>query len=178
MRLFIAIPLPDYVKSALSELQQPIDGVHWTDAGRYHLTLRFIGEVDQGVFEKVRQQLSSIALPPFEMDIKGFGYFPEQKRPRVLWAGIDEEPSLMELQRKAEEACRQAGVEPESRDFVPHITLAKIKGGRKRDVMSFINQHKTFRIESIPVTEFVLYESRLHKDGAVHTPLERYSLHS
>lgn len=178
MRLFIAIPLPEYVKSSLRELQQPIEGVRWTDTERYHLTLRFIGDVDQAMMGNIRSGLSEIQVPPFEIDIKGFGYFPEQKKPRVLWAGIEEEPSLMELQRETEEACRSAGLEAESRTFVPHVTLAKVRGGRKKDVMSFINQHKTFRMESIPVTEFVLCESRLYKEGAVHTALETYALNA
>lgn len=176
MRLFLAIPLPDDVKQRLGDLQQPMEGIRWQPPRRYHLTLRFIGEADRDLTQAIHKQLEEIKIPPFKLNLKAPGYFPENRYPRVLWAGVEEESQLMELQRKIEQVCREAGLKPEKRKYNPHITLGKVKGAPKQDVLSFINQHKRFRMSDIPVTEFILYSSRLHPDGAIHKPLERYSL--
>lgn len=176
MRLFIAIPLPEDVKQRLEELQQPVEGIRWQQSRQYHLTLRFVGEVDNDVAQTIQNRLKAVGVAPFSFDLNGPGYFPEHKYPRVLWIGVEEVPALMKLQSEIEQVCQDAGLKSETRDFKPHITLGKVKGASKRDVMSFINQHKQFRMTNIPISEFILYSSRLHSSGAIHKPLERYSL--
>lgn len=176
MRLFVAIPLPEGVKQRLTNLQQPVEGIRWQASQQYHLTLRFIGEADRETTQAIREQLKNIQTPPFNLDLKAPGYFPENRQPKILWVGLEEEPLLMKLQEKVEQTCRNVGLKPDKREFKPHITLGRVKGASKRDVLSFINQHKQFRMNNIQVSEFILYSSRLHPDGAIHKPLERYSL--
>ncbi len=177
MRLFIAIDLPEWVKKQLQQLQDSNLNVRWNSTETMHLTLRFIGDVEErSTREQLVNELASIQISAFSMTIKDLGYFPPKKHPKVLWAGIKENKKLMELQEKIEQVSQSVGFKPETRPYIPHITLARVKGLSKKEVNSFFNQHKQLRIEDIPVNEFILYESKLHPDGAIHSPLEQFSL--
>lgn len=168
MRLFIAIPLPEDVKQQLQDLQQPIDGVRWQNKAQMHLTLKFLGDTPGEQFQELIPTLEEVEAEPFSITLKEFGYFPKGKYPRVLWAGVEENNTLMELQQKVEKACSVVGFEQENRPFTPHVTIGRVNDGSKNDVMSFINQHKQFEVAGVPVESFVLYESKLHPDGAKH----------
>lgn len=175
MRLFVAIPLPDKVTEALRTIGKSMPGVSWTQPDQFHLTLRFIGDVTPPVKEKVHQELSEINGRSCDITVKGFGFFPNKRRARVFWAAVDSHPLLFELQKKVERACRQAGIEAETRPFVPHITLAKIKKWPD-ELDAILQQYENFGIESIPVRQFNLYESRLLKHKAEHEVLHSYRL--
>lgn len=168
MRLFIALPLPGSVKEQLIELKQPIEGVRWESKSKLHLTLKFLGDTDPDQLEELANALDSIKYSPFSIDVKGFGYFPTGKQPKVLWAGVVKNEDLVRLQQAIEDKCTSLGFEAETRPFKPHITIARANGVSKRDVMSFINQHKQFGLVDVPVKEFVLYESKLGSEGARH----------
>lgn len=168
MRLFIAIPLAEQVRNQLAQLQQPINGVRWQKEEQIHLTLKFLGDTSGEQFQALLPQLEGVEATAFTIHLQGFGYFPKGKHPRVLWAGVEPSEPLLELQKEIEEACSKVGFEPEQRPFKPHITLGRVKGGSKSDVMSFINQHKQFKNSDVPVDNFVLYESKLHPEGAKH----------
>lgn len=174
MRLFVAIPLSAEVRQELQKLQQPVDGVSWQVTEQLHLTLRFIGDVKRQTASEVDQRLSSIRFSRFELNTNGLGYFPPGGRPRVLWMGVEKNPLLVKLQQEVEKACQDAGLQPESRKYIPHITLGKVKGASGKTVKSFIEQHQQLDPNCMDVNEFVLYSSRLHSSGAVHTPKERY----
>lgn len=176
MRLFIALPIPDTVKQQLAELYQPIEGVRWQKQSQIHLTLKFLGDTQEEHASELQRKLDKIEHPAFHMDLEGLGYFPKGKQPKVLWAGITPNDLLVDLRNTIENVSTSLGFEAESRPFKPHITLARVKGESKREIMSFINQHKRFRIPEIPVSEFVLYESSLHPDGAVHSRVNAYQL--
>ncbi|PAU93360.1 RNA 2',3'-cyclic phosphodiesterase [Aliifodinibius salipaludis] len=178
MRLFIAIPLREGVKRKLLDLRQPIDGMQWQSQEQMHLTLKFVGEVDKTTPSELRGELDNIVHPAFTMTITGIGYFPEGKQPKVVWAGVKENTTLQELHQKVEDHCEKMGIAPENRSYKPHVTIGRTKNTSKRTVTSFINQHKKFAIPDISVSEFVLYESKLHPDGARHYPLQTYSLRS
>lgn len=177
MRLFIAIDLPDWTKRQLEELQDPNLGVRWTSSETMHLTLRFIGDVEEvSVRENLVKQLSSVQGTVFNMTINKLGYFPPRKHPKILWAGIHKNNKLMQLQENIEQVCRSVGFEPEKRSYIPHITIGRTKNISKKEVHSFLNEHKKLRIEQISVNEFILYESKLHPDGAEHIPFEHFGL--
>lgn len=176
MRLFVAIPLPGYVKQQLARLRQPIDGIRWQDKEQLHLTLKFLGDTRKERFVKLKEALEDIEISSFTITIKGFGYFPEGEQPRVLWAGIDENDTLTVLYKTVESTCQNLNFEAESRPFRPHVTIARIKDTPKRDVVSFINQHKQFRISDVEIDEFVLYESKLQQDGAKHSRRKTFKL--
>lgn len=176
MRLFVAIPIPDAVKQKLRDLQQPIEGVRWQSTEQMHLTLKFVGEADTQLTKLLQKRLDEIEHSTFTMDLRGFGYFPEHGRPKVLWTGLRENPSLGELQQKVEQKCEEVGIAPEDRPYKPHITLARVQSASKRTVNAFINQHKKFTVRDIVVDQFVLYKSKLHSDGAQHSRLRTLSL--
>lgn len=176
MRLFTAIDLPGNVERKLQQLQDLDLGIRWTPAETLHLTLRFIGEVNTQRKEELIAELSQIQEEAFDLTVEGLGYFPPRKFPRIIWAGIKENARLMNLQTKIERACRATGIDPEQRDFAPHITLGKVRDAAKKEVITFINQYKRFAIEDIPVKTFVLYKSQMDSEGAIHTPLQHFSL--
>ena len=176
MRLFIALPMPDKVKDRLVELQQPINGVRWQDKQKLHLTLKFLGDTEPEKVRTLQDQLQQVNQESFSIILTGFGYFPEGKKPSVLWTGIEQSDPLTSLYQKIEQVCTSLGFEENTRPFKPHVTIARINGGQKRDVMSFINQHKQFRMENVPVDEFVLYESKLDPEGAKHIRLRTFLL--
>lgn len=176
MRLFIAIPLPEPVKKQLADLQQPMEGMRWQQEEQMHLTLKFLGSTDRTKARKLQEKLKQVGCLAFDMTLAGFGYFPEGGEPKVLWVGIDENEALNNLQHTVEHICISTGFDAEDRPFKPHITIARVRGTSKRDVHSFINQHKRFRIPEIPVEEFVLYESKLDPEGATHHRLDTFRL--
>lgn len=176
MRLFIAVPLPKEVKNVLIDLQEPIDGVRWQREQQMHLTLKFIGEANTQLTKSLQKRLSEIEYSTFTIRLKGLGYFPERSHPKVLWVGLRENLSLKELQQKVEEKCHEVGIAPESRPYKPHITLCRVQGASKRTINAFFNKHKKFEVEDIWVDQFVLYESKLHPDGARHRRVQTFSL--
>lgn len=176
MRLFVAIPLPPEVKEELHGLMQSVSGIRWQNYKQLHITLKFLGDTEADQVDKLTEKLKSVNRSPFTFTCKGLGYFPEGKHPRVVWVGVENETPMVSLQSLIEGACVEAGFEPESRSFKPHVTLGKVKGASKREVMTFINQHKRVRITDIPVKEYVLYKSKLSPDGATHKPHTRFPL--
>lgn len=176
MRCFVAIPLPKRVKRELIDLQQPIKKLRWQKMDQFHLTLKFLGDVSGDNIEALQTELSNIKRPAFSLSLEGFGYFPKGKNPRVLWAGIEENSALKTLRDKVEKKCVSAGFEAEERPFKPHITLGRMKGASKSEVMEFINQHKQFEISDIPIDKFVLYQSKLHPEGAEYIELKTFRL--
>ncbi|GAA5522167.1 RNA 2',3'-cyclic phosphodiesterase [Aliifodinibius salicampi] len=176
MRLFIAAPLPEEVREKVSGLYQPMDGLRWQPQSQFHITLKFLGKTDREQLPELIRRLNNTSYSAFQITISGFGIFPEKGRPKILWIGIASPGLLKDLQKKIEQQCVEMGFKAEDRPFVPHITLARIKGTSKRDVMSFVNQHKKVRFPEVPVNKFVLYESKLHPDGAVHEKVEEFPL--
>lgn len=176
MRLFIALPIPKAVKQQLAELREPIRGVRWQDRKQMHLTLKFIGETDRERVGELQANLERIQQPSFSITLEGFGYFPQQGHPKVLWAGIEENRTLLKVQKVIENRCSSLGYETESRPFHPHITIGRLKNVSKRDIRTFINEYQQFRISEVPINEFVLYESKLGSEGAVYERVNTYKL--
>lgn len=175
MRLFIAIPMPEKVGDELSRLQQPIGGVRWEQKDKYHLTLKFLGNTESHKLEELQSTLDAINCSAFSMTMEGVGYFPRGGSPRVLWAGIHKDQPLQELQQTVEDLCTDLDFEPEQRSFKPHVTIGRVKDTPKNVITSFVEQNQDFRIDDIPVNKVVLYESKLHPDGARHIPKKEVS---
>ncbi|MEL7832520.1 RNA 2',3'-cyclic phosphodiesterase [Fodinibius sp. Rm-B-1B1-1] len=176
MRLFIAIPISDAVKQKIGDLQQPIEGIRWQENEQMHLTLKFVGEADMQLKKSLQKRLDEIEHPTFTIDLKGFGYFPERGRPKVLWIGLRENSSLRVLQQKVEQKCQAVGIAPEDRPYKPHVTMARVQGASKRTVNAFINEHKKFTVRDMMINQFVLYKSKLQPDGAQHSRLQTFLL--
>lgn len=174
-RLFIAIELPDDVKQLLGRLRVEIPGARWVPAGQLHLTLAFLGHVDVAAIDGLKRELSAIRLPGFRLRFAAPGCFPDRRRPRVLWVGLEPEPALLRLAKSVRDSLLICGIPREERGFSPHITLARLKLPAEREAAAFLQQTPE-RIPPLSVGEFILYESRLTSSGAIHTPLETFPL--
>ena len=180
-RLFIAVPIPDYIKNSLLQLKVNIPGAKWTQEDQLHITLKFIGEVDGQVFNDIRKILSEIKMDQFPLQIKGVGYFPpgnfhKRSAPKVLWAGIEDVVLLTRLRNKIESTLNECGIKREGRKFNPHITLARLRNSHPNSITEFLSAYSTFKSDSFGVGEFRLYSSKLLPGGAVHNIEAVYSL--
>lgn len=176
MRLFIAIELPDDLKMALKRLRTDIPGARWVPAEQIHLTLAFLGEVEEKTVRKLTGELARIQAPAFELCFTGTGCFPNRHRPRVLWIGLEPEPRLTDLAARVQEAVLACGIPQEERPFSPHITLARLKIPASMESGAFLDQHQKENLPLLSVREFTLFQSRLTPQGAVHTPIKNFAL--
>lgn len=176
MRLFVAVELPDELKQALVGLRADIPGAHWVPAEQIHLTLAFPGEVDQMTSERLISELARIRSPLFQLRLSGTGCFPDRRRPRVLWIGVEPQPLLMDLATQVQAAVLFCGIPQEERPFSAHITLARLKLPASRECGAFLDRYPNLKLMSFLVREFILFESRLTRQGAIHTPIKNFLL--
>lgn len=173
-RLFVAIRPPPGIREQLLDLMEGVPDLRWQQDGQLHLTLRFIGQVERPVAEDVAAALENIRFGRFDLSLSGVGMF-ERHRHGALWAGVAPREPLRALNAKVERACQSAGLEAERRAFHPHITLARWKGPAPA-LDRFIGQHGGLASEPWPVGRFILYESRLSREGALYEPAVTYDL--
>jgi 2'-5' RNA ligase len=175
MRLFVALALSDEVAAGLALLQAGVPGAHWQTRDQLHLTLRFIGEVDGRDAAAVDDALSLIDAPRFSLALKGVGEF-GGKTPHALWAGVRDREQVAFLQRKIETALQRAGLPPEPRKFVPHVTLARLRGSPRGRVMDFLTDHALYASAPFDVGGFILYSSVLTPNGSLYRAEKAYRL--
>ncbi len=174
-RLFVAIPPPRQVRDLLIDIMDEGSDFRWQDDLQLHLTLRFVGEVDRPIAEDLVASLGRIRASPFSIRINGVGHF-EQRNSGALWAGVEPKNPLAALAAKIERSCQQIGLEPERRAFHPHITLARWKGRRTREVADFLQRRCDLASQPFEIDAFTLFESRLSKYGAHYEEAARYPL--
>jgi 2'-5' RNA ligase len=174
-RLFVAIRPPEDIRDLLIDAMDDSPGFRWQEDGQLHLTLRFIGEVDRPIADDLADGLSRVRAERFEARINGVGRF-EQRSAGALWAGVEPKEPLAALAAKVERVCLAVGLEPERRAFHPHITLARWKGRRSREVTDFLERKRALRSVPFDVTEFTLFESRLSRHGAHYEEVASYPL--
>ena len=147
--------------------------MRWTPAHNVHLTLRFLGDTDDGQLPALREALDHIADESgvFELSLAAVGAFPNARRPRVIWVGVDETGlELSRLQKKVERAARDHGWEREARSFTPHLTLGRVRPQERAADDGWKVAAPAMRFQ---VRELVLFESRLKPTGAEYLPLHR-----
>jgi 2'-5' RNA ligase len=174
-RLFAAIRPPEFIRDLLIDAMDESADFRWQSDEQLHLTLRFVGEVERPVADDLAAALGRIAAPKFDLRINGTGRF-EQRNSGALWAGVEPKTPLAALAAKVERSCQSAGLEPERRAFHPHITLARWKGRRTREVQAFLERTRDLASEPWRVEEFILYESRLSRHGAHYETVASYPL--
>lgn len=183
LRAFIAIELPDNIRGELARLRDALaggmePGIKWVSPDSIHLTLKFLGNVAMQripELETAVKQASSMS-EPFRLKLSGLGAFPSQKRPEVIWCGLqgDTEP-LSQLQHRIEEKLIPLGFPAETRLFSPHLTLARVRrdtGTRARNrLMNRIQEVKSPAGPAFDIDTVSLMQSRLTPAGAVYTTL-------
>ena len=176
MRLFVALTLPEDVRQRLSGLANGLPGARWVKPENLHLTLRFLGEVDNLAATDFDDALAKIHGSGFDLSLKGIGHFGEGRKLRAVWVGVDANPDLMRLQEKIEQALIRVGLPPEPRKFKPHITLARFKSHPGARLQAYLAEHNLLRAGPIAIGSFDLYSSFTSADGAIYRIEASYPL--
>lgn len=174
-RLFIAIRPPEQIRDLLIDAMDDTPEFRWQEEEQLHLTLRFIGEVERPTANDLADVLTTVRIPRFEIRIRGVGRF-EQRNSGALYASVDPKGPVSALAAKLERACQRLGLEAERRAFHPHITLARWKGRRTREVEAFLQRRAGLSSSYFEVAEFILFESRLSRHGAHYEEVASYML--
>lgn len=172
LRLFVGIDLPPELKLSLSLMATGLPGAKWVDAGNHHLTLRFIGEIDEGQAEDVDAALSHIRTPRFDVALATVGHFGL----RQLWVGVERNDALQHLHDKIESALSRLGFPAEERRYTPHVSLARLKGVSESRLQEYLTQHALYRAPPFRVDHFSLIASYLTKSGAIYEDQADYPL--
>jgi 2'-5' RNA ligase len=181
VRLFVALDIPESVRTALIEctasLAKLCRGARWVHLEGAHLTLKFIGEVPAERVEAIRLVLAEVhGLAPVDLHFVGLGFFPTAQRPRVFWAGIEAGPALAKLAAAVEEHMATLGIARETREFRPHITLARFDTPKGLDPLrAAITKLGAPEFGHAIAREFYLYQSVLKPTGAEYTRLATYA---
>lgn len=176
IRLFLGLALPGHIRAPLAGLCGGIPAARWVAPENLHLTLRFIGEVEQETAHEITAHLARVKEAPFDLTLKGVGYFGSPRRIRSLWVGVGPSPPLMALREKIETSLQRAGLAPEGRNFTPHITLARFKFGTRSRLEDYLSGNALFAAGLFTVDGFVLFSSRLGAKGATYTIEEVFPL--
>lgn len=169
IRLFVAIPIPEEIAEEVDRLCDGLPGVRWTDMDDFHLTLRFIGEVDEPTFCDIGEALAGVSMEPFEMRLRGIGHFPPRGHPHTLWVGVEDPEPVVRLRRRIERVLEDVGIGPERRRFVPHVTIGRVREPLPEHRFGrFLQRTSLFRSSPFPVSGFTLFSSQLRREGALH----------
>ena len=163
-RLFTGLEIPDDLAMDLSLLRGGLSGARWIDRENYHLTLRFIGDIDAATAEEVQSKLETIRHPPFTVTLEGLSSFGGAK-PRALVAKARPASPLVELQAQQERLIRRAGIAPDGRKFIPHITLARLRTASSAAVAEYLSLRGGFCYRHFEAKRFVLFSSRASIGG-------------
>jgi 2'-5' RNA ligase len=174
-RLFTGIEIPAAVAERLRALRGGLARARWIDPENYHLTLRFIGDVDMLVAEAAAEALSRIDRAPFDLRITGADVLGTRK-PTAIVAKMAPIPALMDLQAEQERLLQRIGLPPEGRRYTPHVTIARLGHGAARDIAEYLGLRGGFTAGPFPVERFVLFSSRDSVGGGPYVVEEAYPL--
>jgi 2'-5' RNA ligase len=174
-RLFTGIEIPQDVAERLSYLRGGLAGARWISPENYHLTLRFIGDVDMVAAEAAAEGLARTTRGMFSLRFTGLGALGTRK-PHAVVAEAEASRPLMELQAEHERIMQRIGLPPEGRKYTPHVTLARLRGGSTRDIAEYLTQRGGFFAEPFPVERFVLFSSRNSVGGGPYIVEQAYEL--
>ncbi len=174
----MALALPPEIRHRLAEIASQLhsvaEGVRWTPCHRFHLTLKFLGEVSRP--DSVIQALQALKTPPFQLTFRGVGAFPSRKRARVLWVGAESEP-LTQLAQEIETRLERVGFPPEPRPFRGHLTLGRIRRlVAQPELNRKIGQMGEVCAGKMRVDQLTLFESLLQKNGSKYHVLSMFVL--
>jgi len=181
MRLFVALEIPSTIREKLGELVKALRAVspqtRWVRPENLHVTLKFIGEVPETKLAAIRTALAQVHSDrPVMLDFRGLGFFPNEKHPRVFWAGIEASPNLKLLAADIERAMETLGIAREQRPFSPHLTLARFEPPRlPENLRAAIQENARRDFGSLQTNQFHLIESKLKPSGAEYTTVESFS---
>lgn len=178
MRLFVALDIPDTIRRSIADfalsLRPHAPRARWARIEGAHVTLKFIGETPAGRLDAIRQAIEPVrASGPISIEFRGIGFFPNDRRPRVLWVGVHASAGLAELAAEIEKRLVPLGIPAESRPFAPHLTLARFDHpAESGDLRQVVMKSPLPEFGSTVASECHLYESKLARGGSIYTRLE------
>ena len=204
IRAFIAIDIPEDMRAALSEAQARLKRAHvavkisWTKVDNVHLTLQFLGYVEEPAIDEIMPALQTVAAQhqPFELSVRGAGAFPNERKPRVLWIGCDDVGAvvgagshacppvgdhggspLRRLAGAVQATMQPLGFKPEQREFSAHLTLGRVKFPKPDVALTrALDSIKNEAFGTLRVQAIHLFESQLHPEGSIYTKLSSHAL--
>ena len=174
-RLFTALEIPRHVADSLSMMRGGLPGARWIDPENYHLTLRFIGDIDDALARDIAGLLGRVQRRPFELRLDGLTSFGGRK-PRAVVASVTAVAPLLELQAEQERLLQRLGLEPEGRKYIPHVTLARLRETSSWQVADYLSARGHFRSAAFEVSRFVLFSSRSSVGGGPYVVEAAYPL--
>ena len=189
MRLFVALEIPDETREALAlliaKLKLKCPSAKWVRAATMHVTLKFVGHVGEEKVPAIRDALAQVhASEPIDLRFRGLGFFPHPKRPRVFWCGVEASPNAAPLAADIDKRLTALAIEPETRPFSPHLTLARLDSeklfshGRPSselaEILQAAQETATVDFGATRAKEFHLFEIKLKPSGAEYMRLETF----
>jgi RNA 2',3'-cyclic 3'-phosphodiesterase len=180
VRLFVAIAIPDVVRETIAGFLKDMRAIapqtKWVRPDNLHVTLKFLGETDPQRLNDIISALRSVRSPqPVSLEFRGLGFFPNEKRPRVLWIGMDSSSNLKTLAQDIDQAVHRLGFSLENKTFTPHLTLARFNTpGLPPSLAAAVKQYSSRNFGSLVAKEFHLIESKLKPNGAEYTTLQSF----
>lgn len=177
-RLFVALRPPPAIRAALLAIADGVPGARWQSDEQLHLTLRFVGAVERPVAEDVAASLAQVVAPAPSVALAGVGQFERRGAAEALWAGVAPHAPLAQLRRKVEQACLRAGLPPERRAYLPHVTLARLSrsAGASPAIDRWLAEHLALASAPFRLDHLMLYESHLGPAGADYEAIARWPL--
>ena len=174
-RLFTGLEIPAEIGQSLSNLRGGLPGARWIDPENYHVTLRFIGDIDGVSANEIASLLFRVDRKPFEVKVQGLTSFGGRK-PRAVVATIAPSKPLMELQAELERMMQRIGLDPEGRKFIPHVTLARLHDASDQDVADYLSLRGYFPSKVFTAERFVLFSARASTGGGPYVVEDSYEL--
>lgn len=177
-RLFLAIELPVYVRESLDTLREDgLKGFHWVATERFHITLKFIGDIPGQFQDKIERAIDPIEVKSFLLPVESIGSFPNPGKPHAVWAGVgNAHPHLFQLNKRIEDALFSIGIEPEKRIYHPHITVARVNQAAEETVRQYLKRHSNFGAAPFRVDAFHLYRSEERQGRRFYTKEKTWEL--
>ena len=173
MRLFTGLELPPDIVLDLNFMQGGVMGARWISRESFHITLRFIGDIDDALGRDVALALADAEVRPFTIRLKNIDVF-GGNRPHAIIARIEENPELNRLQMAHERICQSLGLEPVGRKYIPHVTLARLRDPDPLALRHFIESHALYRSRPFEIERFVLFSSKPSRGGGPYAVEEAY----
>ncbi|MES1991521.1 MAG: RNA 2',3'-cyclic phosphodiesterase [Pseudomonadota bacterium] len=174
IRLFTALEIPDEIAERLTPLQRGIEHARWIESENFHITLRFIGDVPENIADDIDTELARIPFKPLTLTLEGVGAFGGAE-PHAIYASVRPDANLTILQGRHESAMRRVGMKPDSQNFTPHVTLARLP--RRIDlgeVFSFVAEHNLLATPTFVVPRFILYSAKEKTGGGPYVKERAY----
>jgi len=174
-RIFTGIEIPPATRDALAMLRGGLPGARWIDPENYHLTLRFVGDVDGRTADEIAEMLSLVQRQPFQLEVAGVGFF-GSRPPHALIARMVPSPELSELQAEHERLMQRLGLRPEARKYAPHVTLARLRRTNEKQMASHLSEQGGVAIPPFSVDQFALFSARESVGGGPYFVEAAYPL--